>query len=94
GRKCDDCHATKILQQLKKGKLKLTWLQNDKLENLKGVIPVFENVDWEMVYQDRKNGEWVPINNPLAPKLHYAGYGEPLTSDQMQKLLQLQKNEK
>lgn len=91
GRECDECHASRILQQVKKGKIKLTWLKDGKLDNLKGVIPVGENVTWEMVYQDRKDGQWVTIEKPLAPKLHYAGYGKPLTSEQMKKLLQPQK---
>lgn len=88
GRQCNECHATRIMQQAKKGKIKLTWLQEGKLENLKGVIPVSENVSWGIIYQDRKNGQWVPIEKPLPARLHYAGYGKPLTSEQLKMLLQ------
>jgi hypothetical protein len=94
GRTCAECHATKIVKQVRKGKAKLTWLKDGRLENLKGVIPVVENMNWQMVYQDRKEGQWVPIGNPSTPKIHYAGFGEPLTAEQMKKLLQKQGEKK
>jgi hypothetical protein len=71
--------------------VRLTRLEDGKLQNIKGVIPVADDVNWEMVYQDREQGKWVPLANPAKPKLHYAAYGKPLTKDQMSKLLLVQK---
>jgi hypothetical protein len=92
GRECGECHAAQVLQDIQAGMVKLTWLQDGKVQNRKGVIPVAENVDWEMVYQDRDQGKWVPMPNPLKRKLHYAAYGEPLTQKQIRSLLQVQKS--
>ena len=52
GRKCGDCHGTEIVKQVQKGKLNLTWLENNELKNLKGVIPVVDGVTYDCVYQD------------------------------------------
>ena len=86
GRKCGDCHGTDIVKQAQNGKVKLTWLENNELKNLKGVIPVVEGVEYDCVYQDYKNGKWLPIQNPPSPMVQYSGYGKPLTKDQLKKL--------
>ena len=91
GRECSECHATQIVRDVQNGTVTLTWLQDGKLQNLKGVIPVAEDVNWEMAYQDREQGKWVPISNPAKPKLQYAGYGTPLSKNQIRSLLQAQK---
>jgi len=88
GRKCGDCHGTEIVKQVQSGKLKLTWLENSALKNVKGVIPVVNGVTYDCAYQDYKDGKWIPIENPLAPMIHYAGYGTPLTKEQLKKLSQ------
>jgi hypothetical protein len=87
GRKCKDCHDTEVLKEIQKGTLKLTWLdEKGNLKNIKGVIPVVEGVKYEGVYFDYKNGEWIPINNPEKPLMQYAGYGKPLTKEQLNKM--------
>jgi hypothetical protein len=91
GRKCDGCHGTKIMKDVQSGKVKLTWLENGKTINLKGVIPVVKGVDYQCVYQDRKEGKWVPIQNPVPPIYHYAAYGEPLSKEQLDKLVEIMK---
>jgi len=88
GRKCEDCHGTKIMKEVQSGKIKLTWLEKGKVMNLKGVIPVVKGVDYQCVYQDRKEGNWVPIQNPSEPIYHYAAFGEPLSKEQLDKLVQ------
>jgi hypothetical protein len=88
GRKCDGCHGTQIVKDVQKGKIKLLWLEKGKVMNLKGVIPVVKGVDYQCVYQDRKGGEWVPIQNPSEPLYHYAAFGEPLTKEQLDRLVQ------
>jgi hypothetical protein len=86
GRKCGDCHATESVKQVQSGRMKLTWLENSALKNVKGVIPVVDGVTYECAYQDYKDGKWIPIENPEPPKIHYAGYGAPLTKEQLKKL--------
>jgi hypothetical protein len=88
GRKCDDCHGTKIMKDIQSGKVKLTWLEKGKVMNLKGVIPVVKGVDYQCIYQDRKEGNWVPVQNPSEPIYHYAAFGEPLSKEQLDKLVQ------
>jgi len=88
GRKCGDCHGTDIVKRVQSGKVNLTWLENNELKNLKGVIPVVEGVDYDCVYQDYKNGKWIPIDNPSSPMVQYIGYGKPLSKEQLKKLAQ------
>jgi len=88
GRKCDGCHGTNIMKDVQSGKVKLTWLEKGKVMNLKGVIPVVKGVDYQCVYQDRKEGKWIPIKNPAIPIYHYAAFGEPLSEEQLKKLVQ------
>lgn len=52
-------------------------IEEGKVENLKGVIPVVKEVDYQCVYQDFKEGKWVPIKNPSKPLYHYAAFGKP-----------------
>jgi hypothetical protein len=86
GRKCEECHAIKNIKQVEKGKVRLTWLKDKKVENLKGVIPVADGVQWMLIYEDYKNGQWTPIENPSAPGLHYSAFGEPLSKEQLKKM--------
>lgn len=88
GRECDACHATEIVNQVQKGALKLTWLEmiDDKLVNLKGVIPVVDGVDYDCAYDNFVDGKWIPVKNPLKPLLQYVGYGTPLSKEQLAKM--------
>ncbi|NWG02921.1 MAG: hypothetical protein HXY44_08710 [Syntrophaceae bacterium] len=88
GRKCDGCHGTKIMKDIQSGKITLTWFEKGKVMNLKGVIPVVKGVDYQCIYQDRKEGKWVPIQNPAKPLYHYAAFGEPLSQEQLNKLVE------
>lgn len=86
GRACGDCHGTDIVKQAQKGTIVLTWLENNQLRNLKGVIPVAEGVSYQCVYQDYRDGVWIPLDNPPSPVLQYSGFGKPLSKEQMRKL--------
>jgi len=86
GRKCADCHATDIVKKVQMGSIDLTWDENGKVQHLKGVIPVIDNVQYHNAYYDYQNGTWMLIDNPPEPVRHYAGYGSPLTKKQLQKL--------
>jgi hypothetical protein len=88
GRKCDGCHGTEIMKQVQKGKITLTWLEEGKVKNLKGVIPIVKGVDYQCAYQDRKEAKWVPMKNPSPPVYHYAAFGEPLSKEQLNKLIE------
>lgn len=88
GRKCADCHGTDIVKQAQNGKVKLTWLENNELRNLKGVIPVAEGVAYDCVYQNYQDGKWIPMENSSAPMLQYVGYGRPLSKEQLRKMAQ------
>lgn len=87
GRKCGECHGTDIVKQVQSGKIRLTWLENNELKNLKGVIPIVDGVSYDNVYQDYKNGQWITIDDPPAPMIQYSGYGKPLSNEQLRKML-------
>ncbi len=86
GRDCEECHGTETVKQAMEGSISLTWRQNGGVENLKGVIPVVEDVKYKCVYQDRREEQWVPIQNPAEPLIQYPAYGKPLTERQLKSL--------
>ncbi len=86
GRTCGECHGTDIVRQALGAKVKLTWLENNELRNLKGVIPVVEGVSYDCVYQNYKDGKWFPIDSPPPPMIQYSGYGKPLTKEQLKRM--------
>ena len=85
---CNDCHATGLVNQVQAGNVSLTWLENGEVKHVKGVIPVVDGVRYDFVYQNYEQGKWVPIENPPAPGLQYAGFGKPLSNEQLNKLAQ------
>jgi hypothetical protein len=93
GKKCEDCHANSNVEKVDKGTINLTWLENDKVEQVKGVIPVVDGVQYNSVYQDFKDGKWTPIENPETPKVQYVSFGSPLTKEQLRKLSTPQKTQ-
>ena len=40
GSKCEACHATETVKKVMQGELTLSWLEDGKVQNLKGAIPV------------------------------------------------------
>jgi hypothetical protein len=90
GRGCDVCHASEISKEAQRGMLKLTWLENGKVSNLKGVIPVVDRVDYRCVYQNFKDGQWLPIENPDKPLRQYVAFGQPLSKEQLEALAKKQ----
>jgi hypothetical protein len=49
-----------------------------------------DEVDYKCCYQDLVDGKWVPIADPMKPLRQYAAFGEPLTQEQLQKLIKKQ----
>lgn len=91
GRKCDGCHGTETAKKARKEKkLRLTWLEDGKVKNLKGVIPVGKGVQYDCVYQDLKDGKWVPLKDPAKPVVQFAAFGQPLTEEQLEALAEVQ----
>lgn len=90
GHACDDCHGSKNAVAVQKGKIRLTWLKNGQLINEKGIIPVFDGVDYQCVYQNFNDGNWIPIKAPLKPVIQYAAFGKPLTTEQLEKMARQQ----
>jgi hypothetical protein len=91
GRACEDCHGNENAKKVQDGRINLTWLKNQRVVNRKGVIPVVDGVDYDCVYQNFVDGQWVPIKKPLKPVVQYAAFGEPLTPEQLNKLAKPQK---
>jgi hypothetical protein len=86
GRPCGECHGTDTVRALRAGRLEVTRMSGGKLRSLKGVIPVVRDADYIYVYQNYRDGQWIPIDNPAEPRLHYAAFGEPLSASQLDKL--------
>lgn len=86
GRKCGDCHGIDNVKKVQRGEIALAWFEKGEVKNTKGVIPVVEGVDYSCVFLNYKDGNWVPVENPPDPMLHYAGYGTPLTKEQLNKM--------
>ena len=90
GRSCDDCHGAKNMKQVQEGQVTLTWFEDGKVNNLKGIIPVVDGVDYKCVYLDRKEGEWIPIKDPAKPVYQYVAFSEPLSKKQLESLVKVQ----
>jgi hypothetical protein len=88
GRKCNECHNSKIVQDMKKRDFRLVRWENGKLTNVEGIIPVLAGMNWNLVYFDRKDSTWVPLDHPAEPLLNYSGYSSPITQEQFDKLIQ------
>ena len=86
GRKCNECHGIENVKKVQNGHITMTWLENEELKNVKGVIPVVAGVEYGFVYYNYKDGKWIPIEKPRKPLLQYAGYGDPLSAAQLKKL--------
>ena len=91
GRKCEECHNTSIVKNIKKNKFfPVTWA-NGEIKNVEGMIPVLEGMKWNIVFLNYENGKWFPLQNPAEPLLNYSGWCSPLTHEQFTKLEKAQK---
>ena len=86
GRKCEECHNTQIIKDIKENNFYPVVFEEGKLKNVQGVIPVLEDMKWNLVYLNYEEGQWVPIEHPVEPLMNYSGYCSPLTRDQFNKL--------
>jgi hypothetical protein len=86
GRQCRECHDTKIVQEIKKGTFRFVRWENNTIRNIEGVIPVLDGMKGDLMYLDRKDTMWIPLQNPSEPLLNYSGYCTPMTPEQFEKL--------
>lgn len=91
GDQCEDCHATENVKKVVDKKIDLTWLEDGKVLQSKGMIPVVDGVEYNTVYQNHDNGVWTPISNPEKPVMQYVGFGTPLTTEQLSRLSEVEK---
>jgi hypothetical protein len=84
------CFYLRSLINAPKGALTLTWLEHGNVVNLKGAIPVVDQVDYRCVYQNLIDGQWIPIENPDKPLRQYVAYGQPLSKEQLETLAKKQ----
>ncbi len=75
---------------MRAGTFKPVVWENGILKNAAGIIPVLDGFDWKFVFLNYVNGKWVPIENPAKPLLNYSGYSQPITKDQLARLVQPQ----
>jgi hypothetical protein len=90
GKKCEECHANTNVKKTETGSIDLTWLENGNVVQTKGVIPIVEGVQHNSFFQNYKEGKWTPVENPEKPVVQYVGFGNPLTKEQLNKLLKPQ----
>lgn len=93
GRRCEDCHATAVIKQMKRV-FRLGTYEKGEFRNTPGVIPVLEGMRWTLPYFDRVDGQWVPIASPAEPVIQYSGYCTPLSPEQFKKLEKAQSSKK
>lgn len=86
GRKCAECHDTHITKDINDGKFTLASWENGKMKTAEGVIPVIDVLKWNLVFLDKIDTIWVPLENPPEPLLNFSGYCTPLTQSQVGKL--------
>ncbi len=86
GRKCEECHDTQIVKDIKMDKFKPVVFEEGQLKNVNGIIPVLENLKWDLVFLNYKEGKWIPIEHSIEPLINYSGYCSPLTKEQFNKL--------
>lgn len=90
GRTCEECHATEAATQARSKRVRLLWLDKGEVQHARGVIPVASGAKYDLIFQNFQDGTWSVIANPAEPPIHYAGYGEPLSDAQLEKLAKAQ----
>jgi hypothetical protein len=86
GRKCRECHGTKIVQDIKDGTFTPVRRENGEVTNVQGVIPILEGMKWNVPCLNYEESKWIPLASPAEPLLNYSGFCTPLTRSQFAKL--------
>jgi hypothetical protein len=88
GRKCQECHNTKIVQDIKNNTFKPFRWEDDTLKCVTGVIPVVDGMKWNLIplSYDTTGTKWTLAKNIEEPIVRFSGYCTPLTKEQFEKL--------
>jgi hypothetical protein len=86
GRSCGECHDTQITRDIAGKNFRLVEWENGAITNVKGVIPVLEGMNWDLVFLGKEKGQWLPLQKPEQPLLNYSGYCTPITQEQFKQL--------
>lgn len=86
GRKCPECHGTENVREAGSGGLVLAKWEDGRLKGAQGVIPVVDGMRWNLAFLGREGEKWVPLRDPEAPLVNFAGACSPLTREQLAKL--------
>jgi hypothetical protein len=86
GRECADCHGNAAAALMKEGKpVPVMELKDGKVVHWEGVIPAVPEM-LSYAYFNKVDDKWVPIKNDLPATVQFAGYGKPLSKEQLKKL--------
>lgn len=83
---CADCHGNDAMKLIQKDRsVPMAEFKDGKMVSWQGVVPLVpEKLRWSFL--DKVGDEWVAIDNNEPPKIQFAGYGEPLTKEQVKKM--------
>ncbi len=87
GRQCADCHANPAVKLIQDGKsVPMAVFKDNKMDGWKGVVPLVpDKLEWAFLSKD--GDKWVPIQDSVPPKILFVCYAEPLTKEQLKKLM-------
>ena len=85
GRKCNACHGSEHVKTMLEAKaVQITDFVDGKLVPAKGVIPLVpDKIKWTWLDMG-ENKPWTKMENPPEPVVQFAGYGKPLTQEQLE----------
>lgn len=86
GRGCPECHGTEAARAVQAGAYAPVVMGSDGPVPRAGVIPVSGTVRWALPFFSREADEWTVMDSHQPPLVHYAGFGSPLTPEQLRKL--------
>ena len=92
GRKCEECHNSQIVKDIKENKFTPVYQESGGFKNVEGVIPLYDILKWKMNFYNYENGNWIKIDDPGTPLINYS-FCSPLTKEQFDKL-QVEHNSK
>ncbi len=90
GRRCNECHNSQIVKDIKKNRFAPIRWQNGEVKNVAGVIPVVEGMKWNIVFLTKKDEKWTPLQKPEEPLINFSGFCTPLSQEQFIHLQQQQ----
>lgn len=83
GRPCEACHGTEIARQVADGTFAPIAWKDGQTASPQGVVPVVQNMTWNLTFFGRENEKWVPLQAPEKPLVNFAGECSPLTAAQL-----------